>query len=144
MSGALFVAAIADQRNPALFGSSALTFGFGAPIIHLAHRRWDTALGSFGLRLAGPLLGLAIGSMADTRRGADDASGSRADSSEKWATLGVAIGAVTASVLDGSLLAYDTRERPPETSRRGSLLASAVPRLTMQRRGLALGYALRF
>ena len=143
-AGALYLSAIADHDSPALFGTSAITFGFGGPIIHLAHRRWDAALGSLGLRIAAPLLGLAVGSLGDTPRTSDDGSGSHSDSSSKWTKLGVAVGAIAASALDGAFFSYETRERPAESRNHHSLLANTTPQLVVRHDGLTFGCAVRF
>src|SRR6478735_7983019 len=68
-AGALFLGAVADDHNSALFGLSGFSFGLGGPTIHAAHGRWDVALGSLGLRVLGPVVGAVIGVQADTPNG---------------------------------------------------------------------------
>lgn len=141
VSGALFLSAVEDHHNTALFGTSAVTFGLGAPAIHFAHREWAMALGSFGLRVAGPLLGALIGSQGDER--SQDDSGSGSGSSTKWTTLGIALGGIASSALDGSVLAYDTQPRTA-SAYQASSFADAIPQVTVRRRGLSLGCAIPF
>ena len=109
-AGALFLAATADNHSTTLYALSGVTFGLGAPTIHLAHGHWDFALGSLGLRLLGPFLGAVIGAQSDIRV-SEDATGSA--SSNKWGITGAAIGGLVVSAIDGVLLAYDTNDASP-------------------------------
>jgi hypothetical protein len=122
-----------------LYGSSALVFGFGAPVVHVAHHHWDYALCSLGLRVMAPSLGLLIGSQSgpDTTR-SDSAHDNRSTS---WATAGAAIGGVAASLVDGWILAYDEQPAVPaaEPPRNQRLKVEAYPSLSLIPRGAMLG-----
>jgi hypothetical protein len=142
VAAGLFVGAVADQHNTALFGVSAITFGFGAPAIHVAHGHWDLALGSLGLRIIGPLLGAALGSQFDVHT-SNDGPGA-ADSSSKWTAAGVAIGGLVASVTDGLALAYDAQIPTSVRPRNQLLRAEPFPQLMVLRHGAGLGYSGRF
>ena len=122
-ASALFLSAVADDHNSTLFTLSGLTFGLGAPAIHVSHGNWELALASLGLRFAGPFVGAMIGSQSDSR--ASEAATS-ADRSSKWAITGVGIGGLVASAIDGLLLSYDTRAPSPSAKTRQQLLAGSV------------------
>lgn len=138
IAGGLFVGAVAADRNTALYGSSAVVFGLGAPLVHLAHGHWEYALCSVGLRVALPLLGAVIAAPADVKSSDDGAASGAA--SAKWTTVGVALSGVAASLFDGFVLAYDqalvTRAQP-ESDRGLSL--SPYPSLRLLPRGALFG-----
>jgi len=141
-ASALFLSAVADDHNSTLFTLSGLTFGLGAPAIHVSHGNWELALASLGLRFAGPFVGAMIGSQSDSR--ASEAATS-ADRSSKWAITGVGIGGLVASAIDGLLLSYDTRAPSPSAKTRQQLLgAVSLPQLTVLERGVFLGYSGHF
>jgi hypothetical protein len=140
VAGALFLGAYADHHNTALYALSGVTFGLGAPAIHVAHGRWAIAVGSFGLRILGPVVGGVIGAGADVRHsennGGDDSHG-------KWAALGAGIGGLVVSAIDGVLLAHDP-ELSPLPPRAQSLLSHSLPEVVLLRQGVALGYSGQF
>lgn len=141
-AGALFLGAVADDHSATLFGLSGVAFAVGGPAIHGAHGRWDIALGSLGLRVLGPVVGVVIGAQGDRPRAVYDSSNSNGSSS-KWAITGVAIGGIVASVLDGLLLSYD----PPaaRAAPRNQLLkVDSFPQLLVLRQGIGLGYSGQF
>jgi hypothetical protein len=139
VAAGLFLGAVADHDSTPLFGTSAIAFGLGAPIVHLAHGQWEMAIGSVGLRIAGASLGALIGSQSDVRTSSDGAGDRGADASAKWTTVGVALGGLAASAMDGLVLAYDTRP----VARHGNQLlrVDAFPQIVLLRSGLALGYS---
>lgn len=137
----LFLTAVADDHNTTLFALSGLTFGLGAPAIHVAHGNWEVALGSLGLRFAGPFIGIMIGSQSDIRSSEDATS---SDSSSKWAIAGAAIGGLVASAIDGLLLSYDTRALPATPPRNQLLRADYLPQVVLLKQGVALGYSGQF
>src|SRR6478735_10607874 len=143
-AGALFLGAVADDHNSALFGLSGFSFGLGGPTIHAAHGRWDVALGSLGLRVLGPGVGAVIGVQADTPRAVSDSGGE--NTAGRWALTGVAIGGLVASALDGLLLSYDTPPSSPNAGRaRNQLLRmESLPQLLVLQQGLGLGYSGQF
>src|SRR4051812_38017195 len=119
VAAGLFVGAAAADQNTSLYGSSALVFGLGAPMVHLAHGHWEYALCSLGLRVAMPLFGAIIGGASDVKSHDDGAAGG---DSAKWATVGVAVGGVAASLIDGFALAYDQEPAPTAKPERNQLL----------------------
>jgi hypothetical protein len=140
-AGALFLTGVADDHNVTLFALSGTTFGFGAPAIHVAHGNWEVALASIGVRIAGPLTGILIGSQSDIRASEDATS---SDASSKWAIAGAGIGGLVASAIDGLLLAYDTRLESPAPARNQLLRAELLPQVTVLKRGVFLGYSGQF
>ena len=93
------------------------------------------AMGSLGLRLLGPFVGGVIGAGADVR-----ASEHTADSHGKWAVLGVGLGGLVVSAIDGAILGWEIKaSSPPRTQ---ALLA--LPDLVLLRNGMALGYSGQF
>lgn len=140
-AGALFLAAVADNHSTTLFALSGVTFGLGAPSIHLAHGHWDFALGSLGLRILGPFLGAVIGAQSDIRV-SDDATG--VASSNKWGITGAAIGGLVVSAIDGVLIAYDTKASPPAPPHDQLLRLQSLPQLVVLRHGVGLGYSGQF
>ncbi len=140
-AGAFFLAAVADDHNTTLFGVSGVSFGLGAPAIHLAHGHWDFALGSLGLRILGPFLGAVIGAQSDIRV-SEDATG--ATSSNKWGITGAAIGGLVVSAIDGVLIAYDTPVSDTARPHEPLLGAESLPQLVLLRNGIGLGYSGRF
>ena len=140
-AGALFLTGVAADHNTALFGFSALTFGFGAPAIHVAHGNWEVALASVGLRIFGPFAGALIGGATDVHMSEDNGGH---DSSNKWTLVGVGIGGLVAATLDGLLLAYDTRVSSPPPPRNQLLRLDSFPQLMLLRQGISLGYSGQF
>jgi len=140
-AGALFLAAVADNHSTTLFGLSGVTFGLGAPTIHLAHGHWDFALASLGLRILGPFVGTAIGAQSDIRM-SEDATGNAPSS--KWAITGAAIGGLVVSAIDGALIAYDTKEASPAPPKNQLLEAVSLPRVVVLQHGIGLGYSGQF
>ena len=140
-AGALFLGAIAANRNAPLFTLSGLTFAAGAPAIHVAHGNWELSLASVGVRAFSTFCGAMIGFSADDH-GVRDASGNT--SSDKWTLVGVGIGGLLASATDGLLFAYDTRAPKPTPPHNQLLRAAPLPQLVVLRHGVALGYSGQF
>ena len=140
-ASALFLAAVADDHSTTLFALSGLTFGLGAPVIHVTHGNWEVGLASLGLRFSGVFVGVMIGSQSDIRVSEDATS---SDSSSKWALTGAAIGSLVASAIDGLLLSYDTRVAPVTPHRNQLLRAESLPQVMMLKHGVALGYSGQF
>lgn len=85
-------------------------YALGAPIVHVAHGRPLTGLGSFGLRVVLPVLGAYIGLAAVP------CPPSREEGCGLGALpLGFAIGAMVASVIDAAALAWEERPVVAET-----------------------------
>ncbi|MEO7032276.1 MAG: hypothetical protein ABI548_00510 [Polyangiaceae bacterium] len=138
VAAGLFVGAVADHQNTALYGSSALVFGLGAPVVHLAHRHWEYALCSLGLRVAGPFLGALLGRQGDGETRSTD--GLVENASVKYTIIGVAIGGAAASLIDGFVLAYDQGPAAaPEPERNQLLRVQAFPSLKLLPHGALLG-----
>jgi len=140
-AGALFLGAIAADHNTTLFGFSALTFGFGAPAIHVAHGNWELSLASVGMRVFLPFAGALLGSTGDVRTVSDSGS---SESSNKWTLVGAGIGGLVAATTDGLLFAYDTRVPKPEPARNQLLKVDPLPRLLVLRQGAGVGFSGQF
>ncbi len=136
IAAGLFLGGVADHQSTAVYGTSALVFGLGAPVVHLAHRHWEYALCSLGLRVAGPLLGAVLGSQGDTETRA--VGGPPTTPSAQYTTIGAAIGGVAVSLLDGLVLAYD--QAPAPAPQRNQLIeVEAFPSLALLPHGALLG-----
>jgi hypothetical protein len=142
VAGALFLGAAAADHNTTLFGFSAVTFGFGAPALHMAHGNWELSLASVGLRIFAPFAGALVGSTKDVHW-VEDAAGGH-DSSNKWTIVGAGIGGLVAAAVDGLLFAYDTRVPSTPPPRNQLLRADSFPQLLLLRRGVGLGYSGQF
>lgn len=142
VAGALFLGAVADDHNTALFGFSGLTFAVGGPAIHVAHGRWGVALGSFGMRLLGPFVGAVIGAQADVKTSVD--GGPSNDTHGKWGPVGGAIGGLLVSVIDGAFIAYDRPVSNPAQPRGQLLPATPMPQLLVLQHGVGIGYSGQF
>ncbi|HEX3773853.1 MAG TPA: hypothetical protein VHV51_05265 [Polyangiaceae bacterium] len=139
VAAGLFLGAVADDHNTALFGASGLTFAIGAPVVHLSHGQWEMALGSVGLRVVAPLIGAVIGSSQDGKTTSDMSAGG--GTSTKWTTTGVAIGGVVASAIDGLVLAYDARPARSAIPAHHQLLEiDFSPHITLTHHGAAIWF----
>lgn len=141
VAAAFFVGAVATDHNAALFGCSALTFLAAGPVVHGAHGQWGAAVGSAGLRIAAPFLGAVIGNQYDAHQdtGFDDSNGRSNNSSTKWTTTGLAIGALAASAFDGLLWAYEPPPAPKAAlSPTPSPRIDALPTLLVTGHGASL------
>lgn len=124
-------------------------FSLGAPIVHAAHGRWGLAAGDLGMRvgsvLLGGLIGAGIGAAA-----APACSGFACIGNLTYDTdgmlVGASIGAVTASVIDASVLSYE--KAPPGDSStsafsssqaRGSASFTWSPTVRMLKDGACVG-----
>ena len=84
-----------------------MTYGFGGPIVHFAHKNVGGGLGSLGVRIAVPIVAGALGCAAD-------------DNQSEWgciggAAAGGALGILAAVIIDAGVLARTTEE--PESNR---------------------------
>jgi hypothetical protein len=117
-------------------------YGLGAPIMHAARGRWKTAVADLGLRvgavLVGGLVGLGIGTAAVSSKPACPGLTSSSscapflyglDTQVNGMMIGAAVGAVTASVLDATVLARETRHHAdtPSTGFRWSPTLAPLP-----------------
>jgi hypothetical protein len=95
-------------------------YGLGGPMVHLIHARPMTALASFGVRVAFPVLGFAIGSALDRADRVDRAG--HADRAQPellradmpiplWSLLLAGAGVPTAMAFDSAVLARDPAPR---------------------------------
>jgi hypothetical protein len=112
----LFVGALASDGGTEvqLWGTGALTFALGGPLVHVLHDRPLTSLGSLGLRVGLPALGMAIGLPFASLNPPPDLPGVRRDDTTNGALpliVGGLLGAASASALDAGLLAYDPPSR---------------------------------
>ena len=85
-------------------------YALGAPIVHAAYGKWARAGESFGVRLAVPLVGAAIGcGLHSGQRGEDD------EELSCWpgALAGVAAGMVVAQIFDAAYLSRASDEPTP-------------------------------
>ena len=140
-AGALFLAAIAADHNAPLYGASAVTFSVGAPAIHIAHGNWQRSLASFALHVFTPMCGAVIGG------GTTAPAASTADDSQDPARrilMGVGIGGLLASAVDGLFLAYETRAPQPPPAGNQLVRLDPLPQLMVLRQGVALGYSGQF
>ena len=84
-------------------------YALGAPIVHAAYGKWARAGESFGVRLAVPLVGAAIGcGAASGQRGEDDE-----ESCWPGAFAGFAAGMVVAQIVDAAYLSRASDEPTP-------------------------------
>jgi hypothetical protein len=118
----LFLATIPanDAQEPAFWILGSLSFALGGPSIHIANGRPLAALGSFGLRLALPFIGMAAGVDHDMDKegcGTQPDTGDESSSCDDSTILGGLLGAAVASAFDASLVAYELRRHPRYTAR---------------------------
>lgn len=107
----LFLATIPvhEDQEYAFWVLGSVGFLSGGPIVHLANRQPLTALGSFGIRLVFPVIGIASGATDFN----DEACGSQPDNSDAGdrcadgMVLGGLVGAAIASTIDATLLATE-------------------------------------
>jgi hypothetical protein len=96
-------------------------FALGAPIVHAAHERRWTAIGSLGLRVGAPLAGaLSAYGWGRLTCGAHDEGDLPCPGG--WAILGLVGGLITASIVDTAVLA-----REPVHPRGLSLTLTGAP-----------------
>jgi hypothetical protein len=104
------IGAAVGTRTWQLAAAGAVTLTLGAPVVHLAiHENLGRAGISLGLRVVGPILGLAVGGKSDR-----NADGERVGNA---IVVGLAIGWILASIVD---VAFVAREAVP---------AEAAPRM---------------
>ncbi|MBL8623263.1 MAG: hypothetical protein JNK64_18265 [Myxococcales bacterium] len=85
-------------------------YALGAPIVHAAYGKWARAGQSFGVRLAVPLVGAAIGcGLHSGQRGEHDEE----ESCWPRALAGVAAGMVVAQIIDAAYLSRASDEPTP-------------------------------
>jgi hypothetical protein len=110
---ALAIASGSTTQTPdvatALGTVSLATYGLGAPVVHIAHGHGDAAVGSLllrlGLPLGGALLGYALGAATVGQSSYCGDGGSCGGF--VMGILGLGAGALTASILDATVLAYE-------------------------------------
>jgi hypothetical protein len=91
------VASKSEDHGGQVGAVAVLTYGFGAPLVHLYHHHLDRAGESLALRIGLPLLGGLLGNALGKRQcgpGCDN------DSDIAGTAFGVVIGAVAASAID--------------------------------------------
>lgn len=103
-----------EAGNSPLIGTGILTFGVGAPIVHLVHGRAGAAAGSLAARVAMPILGLAVGYASEKcgSPGSEDNSGCGIGG----AAIGSFIGAGIASIFDAAVLSHEKVDPEPQRS----------------------------
>jgi hypothetical protein len=113
-----------------------------APIVHVVQGRVGVAFGSFGLRVAAPMVGGAIGYMAAGPCSASESGKLFGCLFHGWAeaAVGGLIGATSAVALDAALLAHKTREATPPPQESGTpKLTSIAPSFDPRTRTTTLG-----
>jgi hypothetical protein len=141
VAAGLFLSGVEAHNNTTLLGVSGLTFVVGGPVVHLTHGQWEMAFVSVWVRALAPFFGAVLGSRGDSSVCSSDSS--CANNSTKWTNTGIAIGGVAASVLDGLVLANDTRRTTPATPSPSPHWSNvgAFPRLIVVPHGAAIGLA---
>ena len=98
------------ETAPVAIPIGVLTYALGGPIVHMAHGNWGRSAISMGVRVASPIVGLAIGANAQNSN-YDDSSGG-GDRAE--ALLGgVFVGMLAATLVDAALIAYEPVSESP-------------------------------
>jgi hypothetical protein len=94
-----------SNASGAFVGTSLAVAGLGGPIIHFAHGRWQSGLGSIGLRVGGAFVGALLGAaIASTGRSNPDAD---VPEGLVGGLLGFGVGAVTGALVDDFVLAWE-------------------------------------
>ena len=123
-SGLFFAAAksghgnLDDGAGTTLSLLSAAVYLAGAPTVHLLHHRSLRALGSFGLRIALPVVGGMLGSATAT---CPPPTGDYGNCGVGELVLGAGVGFVLAIALDAGALAWDEPKRKEPSSARWGL-----------------------
>ena len=103
------------------------TYALGGPIIHFVHKQPARGFGSFGLRVGLPLVGISMGVGLAAGCGSGDGS--------EWCAVGAIIfggviavgGALTAMIVDDSILGRAPRNPRKDEARRSSLRLGLAP-----------------
>jgi hypothetical protein len=103
------------------------TYALGGPIIHLVHEQPGRALGSFGLRVGLPAVGISMG--VGLALGCGSGEGS------EWCALAAILfggvmaigGAVTAMIIDDSMLGRAPKKPPKNEAYRSSVRLGLAP-----------------
>jgi hypothetical protein len=130
----LFLLAIpVDNDSEAGFwATGAVAFAVGAPGVHLAHGQPWAALGSLGMRLSVPIVGMFIGAKIDESLPMKCGPMLDCEMSSTYLTAGGLIGAAAVSAIDASLVAF---ERQPERTVAASYGVSLFPAFALSERG---------
>lgn len=116
----LSIAADASSSREALAWSALGIYELGGPVVHLAHDRPGTAVGSLGLRfgcpIAGGFVGALVGLAAAPTPSEDSLGLNTVAAVAIGAFIGVGAGIVTASTVDAAVLAREkvTPDAPAE------------------------------
>jgi hypothetical protein len=97
-----------DGAGTTLSLLSAAVYLAGAPTVHLLHHRSLRALGSFGLRIALPVVGGMVGAATAT---CPPPTGDYGNCGTGEFVLGAGVGLVLAIALDAGVLAWDEPKR---------------------------------
>jgi hypothetical protein len=114
----LFVGALVSKGETQVqfWGTGALTFALGGPLVHVLHDRPLAGLGSLGLRVGLPVLGMAIGLPFASLNPCPDLPGTRCERTTATPLIvGGLVGLAGASALDAGFLAYGA---PSQTARK--------------------------
>jgi hypothetical protein len=125
-----------NDSEAGFWGAGAFTFAVGAPAVHVAHGRPWTALGSLGLRLSVPIVGMFFGAQIDGSMPLKCSAMMDCEMSTTYLTAGGLIGAAAVSAIDASLLAF---ERVPEREVAASPAVTLSPVVALTERGGRLG-----
>ena len=126
-------------------GGEAFAYGgfgaylLGGPAMHLIHDRPGSALGSFGLRMAAPLVGMYAGSaMAGCGHSSTNRDGEPCGLTESG--IGIVVGAGTAIAIDAIFLARKETPGAEQRRQRAALRPQLAPGVvvTGERRALVL------
>lgn len=127
-----------NDANPlpglALAGLGATTYLLGAPIVHWAHGRVGVGFISLGMRILAPLAGLGLGAV-----GSELANGSK---NQIGIPIGAAAGALTAVLLDATLLGWQ-RTSSDGVTNKPPAAALLLPTLVVSKQAFALGMTWR-
>jgi hypothetical protein len=133
----MFLATVpaSGEHEAPLWITGSLAFAFGGPAVHLANGRPLAALGSLGLRLTAPVLGLAVGAGNAQCEPDHDPIDPGCSYDDTPLIVGGLIGAAVASGVDASLIAVESQRHRRYSAQHRSLV---VPSLEVRSNGARL------
>lgn len=131
-AGSVMLAVVAgDKQSQTLADLALATYVFGSPAVHWGHGHVDKGFGSLGLRVGAPLLGGALGCVADEHHGEFGCLGG--------AVVGVLVGGAAAMIIDYAVLAREDVPMERATSLRLTPSFALVPDSGRLRPSMGLG-----
>lgn len=119
LTGVGLIALIAAEEEEALAVAGFVVFGLGSPIVHFAHGNTPAGVISFGIRATSIGL-LFLGGVLLSETLFDDGDGGNFDDTTQVigtvAVIASLPGALTAVIVDASLLAFEQRRPEPQRS----------------------------